>query len=1107
MKNVSINSGPSKRASDYVSRRSHRNPNFGQAELEKGTGVILRKTARLALVLFAGVVFLHGSTMLAATLTVTSAADSGGPCPGAATCTLRQAINDAASGDTIDFAASITAITLTSDQLLIDKNLTVNGPGASGLTVQRSTAQNTPDFRIFDIAANTTVTISGLTITGGSAPQNGNAGTETGNTGGGIFNAGTLTIADSAVTNNQTSLSPGMGYGGGIFNNGSLTITNSAITNNQTSPSESAGFGGGIANSGSLLIKGSTLSGNKVGDNPTAAYFSSPTAGGGGGAIYSSSGNVTIANSTLSDNRAGKGATSTNSFNGDGGDGGAIFYRGSTLIIVNSTVSGNRAGDGGGSGAQMGDAGLGGGITNIGTATIMNCTITANQAGDGAVANTDDGSGGGILNNGTLTILGNIIAGNSTVAAGAIGPDIRGGGSGNIKSDGYNLIQDPSGATITPNPNAGPDMTGVDPRLGPLGDNGGPTQTHLLLPDSPAIDAGNPSALPPDTYDLNNNGNTSEPLPVDQRGFARVVNSKFDIGAVEVSYSINATAGTPQSAAINSAFPTNLQATVEESNIVRSGLTVTFTAPSSGPSGAFPGGSTTATATTNINGIATAPTFTANNIVGGPYTVSATLGTGLPTAAFSLTNTKVDQTITVTTHAPAAATFNSSFTVAATASSGLPITYSSAGSCTNSGATFTMTSGTGTCTVNYDQAGDASYNPAPRATEMVAAQKAATSTGVTSSMNPSIAGQNVTFTATVTSSAGSPTGTVQFVVDGSNFGGPVTLSGGTAQTSTSSLTPLNHTVSAQYSGDANFDTSSGSLPGGQTVVPAPTPTPTPAPTPAPTATPTPTPGASPAQALNISTRLMVQTGDKVMIGGFIVTGNASKPVVLRGLGPSLVNSGMPPVEVLNDPVLELHGPDGALITVNDNWKDSPQRSQIEGTVYQPTDDRESVIVATLSPGNYTAILTGKNQTTGVGLVEVYDHDTTVDSSLANISTRGFVQTADNVMIGGFMLGNNPANAHIAVRGIGPSLTSFGLSNVLADPTLDLHDANGTIMISNDNWTDDPVSAAQLTANGLALKDPRESGIFMSLPPGTFTAILAGKNGGVGIGLVEIYNVK
>jgi hypothetical protein len=251
----------------------------------------------------------------------------------------------------------------------------------------------------------------------------------------------------------------------------------------------------------------------------------------------------------------------------------------------------------------------------------------------------------------------------------------------------------------------------------------------------------------------------------------------------------------------------------------------------------------------------------------------------------------------------------------------------------------------------------------------------------------------------------------------------------------------------------------------------------------------------------------VEIGDKVMIGGFIITGNASKPVVLRGLGPSLVNSGVPAAAVLNDPFLELHGPNGALITTNDNWKDSPQRAQIEGTAFQPTDDREAVIVATLAPGNYTAILTGVGQTTGIGVVEIYDKDQAVDSALANISTRGFVQTADNVMIGGFTLGNNPASTHVAVRGVGPSLASSGLSNALADPTLELHNANGTVMISNDDWQSDPVSAGELTANGLALQDPKEAGIFTLLPPGPFTAILAGKDGGIGIGLVEIYNVR
>ena len=293
-----------------------------------------------------------------------------------------------------------------------------------------------------------------------------------------------------------------------------------------------------------------------------------------------------------------------------------------------------------------------------------------------------------------------------------------------------------------------------------------------------------------------------------------------------------------------------------------------------------------------------------------------------------------------------------------------------------------------------------------------------------------------------------------------------------------------------------------------TTTPTPTPTPAVTPTTTPTPTPTPTPTATPAQALNISTRLRVEIGDKVMIGGFIITGSTSKAVVLRGIGPSLVGAGIPSATVLNDPVLELHAADGALITSNDNWKDSPQRSQIEGTVFQPTDDREAVIVATLQAGsNYTAILTGKDQTTGIGLVEVYDNNQAVDSQLANISTRGFVQGADNVMIGGFILGGNPANATIAVRGIGPSLAALGLNNVLADPTLELRNENGVILVSNDDWTDDPVAAGQLAANGLALSDPKESGIFTSLPPGQFTAILAGKDGGIGIGLVEIYNVK
>lgn len=291
------------------------------------------------------------------------------------------------------------------------------------------------------------------------------------------------------------------------------------------------------------------------------------------------------------------------------------------------------------------------------------------------------------------------------------------------------------------------------------------------------------------------------------------------------------------------------------------------------------------------------------------------------------------------------------------------------------------------------------------------------------------------------------------------------------------------------------------------VTPTPTLTPTPTATAGPSATPTPTPTATPsstpAQALNISTRLRVETGDRVMIGGFIITGSAPKKVAIRGLGPSLANFGLS--GLLADPTLELHGSSGALLMQNDNWQDnSAQAAELTALGLAPQHPNEAGIAATLQPGAYTAIVAGKNQTTGLGLVEVYDVDAGAASQLANISTRGFVQTGSNVMIGGFILGNSSGTTNVVVRALGPSLSQFGLSEVLADPTLELRDANGALLIANDNWQDDPASAAQLSVRGFALPHPLESGLFASLSPGAFTAILAGKNGGVGIGLVEIY---
>ena len=264
----------------------------------------------------------------------------------------------------------------------------------------------------------------------------------------------------------------------------------------------------------------------------------------------------------------------------------------------------------------------------------------------------------------------------------------------------------------------------------------------------------------------------------------------------------------------------------------------------------------------------------------------------------------------------------------------------------------------------------------------------------------------------------------------------------------------------------------------------------------------------PVRALNISTRAHVLTGDRVMIGGFIVTGNDFKRVILRAIGPSLIGNGVPSNAALLDPVLQLNRADGTVMATNDNWKEDPAVvAQITGTPYEPKDDREAVIIATLPAGSYTASVKGKGQAGGIALAEVYDVNPTAVAELANISTRGYVGMENDVMIGGFILGQNPGTARVAIRALGPSLANAGLSGVLADPHLLLFNENGIPLGSNDDWQTDPVSAAQLTANGLALPNARESGIFISLPPGQFTALITGKNIGVGLGLIEIYNLK
>ena len=249
--------------------------------------------------------------------------------------------------------------------------------------------------------------------------------------------------------------------------------------------------------------------------------------------------------------------------------------------------------------------------------------------------------------------------------------------------------------------------------------------------------------------------------------------------------------------------------------------------------------------------------------------------------------------------------------------------------------------------------------------------------------------------------------------------------------------------------------------------------------------------------------MFVQTGNNIAAGGFIITGTGPKRVILRAIGPSLVRFGIS--DVLADPVLELHGA-GAFATItNDNWRDT-QEAVIAQTGIPPTNDLESAIVATLNPGAYTALVKGKNNTTGVALIEVYDLDGNGSSRLANLSTRAFVQIGNDIVIAGFALSNDSGLDRVAVRGLGPSLSGFGLSPVLADPTLELRNSNGTLVLTNNDWQDNAVQAAEITAAGLAPTNNLEAAVIASLPPDLYTALLAGLNNGMGIGLVEVYDL-
>ncbi len=255
------------------------------------------------------------------------------------------------------------------------------------------------------------------------------------------------------------------------------------------------------------------------------------------------------------------------------------------------------------------------------------------------------------------------------------------------------------------------------------------------------------------------------------------------------------------------------------------------------------------------------------------------------------------------------------------------------------------------------------------------------------------------------------------------------------------------------------------------------------------------------------------TNDNVLIEGFIVKGpqGSIKKIMVRAIGPSLAPFGI--TDALSNPTLEIHDSSGATVATNDDWKNTQvgglitgdQASAITASQLAPSNDLESAIIADLAPGSYTAVMRGLGNTVGTGVVDAYDLNAGSSARLANIATRGLIQPGDNLMIAGFIIQNGPIRA--VVRAIGPSLAAFGITNALADTTLQLRDRNGAIVVEDDDWkvrSDGSSQQAELEATGLQPTDDREAAFVATLQPGQYTAQVRGKPEGTGVGVVQVY---
>lgn len=1051
-------------------------------------------------------------------------------------CTLREAIaaSNQDPGGTIGFAVTGT-ITLASELPAISGKVKIDGPGAAQLTVRRADPPPHQDddgaefagqtvgvqshggnhFSIFTIAPGANVELAKLTISNGKAP--GTRG------GGGIYNEGAVTVSECVISGNFAEYGAGIYSYGGDEPVGPIVVINSTITANTAE----SGGGGIYAINAAVTLLNSTVSGN------TARRYS-----GGGLVTYTSpelDRPLTIVNSTISGNSAGL-------------RGGGIDHN-CRLVAMGSTISGNSAG----SHFEDGTRGGGGIFSSTGgTATLTNVTITNNRI------HSNDywwrGAGGGIYaaNSAGVLLRSTIVAGNfhsDPTPAGNSQPDradnfIAGDTVSALSS--YNVVG-PRSSGLPEGQGNKAEVENV--RLGPLADNGGATQTHLPLGGSPVLNAGAAlltlasaidaaqtsfevaadtagiptgvgfillvdaeqmivTATTPTLLTVVRGANGTTPAahtsgaavyaPHDQRGagFSRRYGNAPDIGATE------AQAGTPDRLVFK-VQPTDAIVSVPITPAVQVQILDAGGAPTASTAevtldryGVFgnPNGTTVAA----INGIATFSDERTSAM--GDFTLWASSAELAPVES---------STFRVTSPAIVAGTktVSGSFDVGATVTYTIVLHNSGpAPQFNNAGQEFTDVLPAGLTLVSAASSRGARTLDLPNNTfkwsGMIPKDGSVTIT-IQATVNDGQAGRTIASQGSIAYDAdGDGTNEAAALTDDPNVGGD----GDPTAFQVKDVPPLPDPTPTPSPTPTATPTPAPSASPSPTANPTPSisPIPTASPSPTASASPTASPSPSPAKALNISTRLRVETGDNVMIGGFIITGNDSKQVIIRALGPSLRASGVD--NAVNDPVLELRGSEGELIFENDNWRDAQETAIVDSTV-APTNDAEAAIVVTLAPGAYTAVVTGKGASTGVGLVEVYDLSADSNSELANISTRGLVLTETNVLIGGFILGGTETRTRVAVRALGPSLIDAGVANALENPTLDLRDGNGERLAFSDNWRDDPEQAAELIVLGLSPRSELEAALVRTLPPGSYTAIVAGDGGGIGVGLVEVYNVK